>query len=163
MTLLDIAIVVVVLLSAVIGVLRGFIRETLSLIAWILAFWVAFAYSASTSALFDPYINSQALKVVAAFAGLFLLTLLVASIVSYLLYKLFAATGVTSTDRALGAVFGIARGVVLVALCLMLVGATALVKETWWQQSLSVTYFKPLVLMLVDLLPSDVGQRLGYK
>jgi membrane protein required for colicin V production len=159
----DIAVAVVVLLSMLIGVLRGFIRETLSLISWVLAFWIAFTFSPKASGYFAPYLATPALQVVAAFAALFLVALLIASFVSYLLYKLFKATGITGTDRALGAVFGVARGVALVALCMLFIGATALIKEPWWQQSLSVVYFKPLITILVDLLPVDVGQRLGYK
>jgi len=159
----DIAVAVVVLLSALIGVLRGFIRETLSLISWVLAFWIAFTFSPKASVYFAPYLTTPALQVVAAFAALFLVALLIASLLSYLLYKLFKATGITGTDRALGALFGVARGVILVALCMLFIGATALIKEPWWQQSLSVVYFKPLITIFVDLLPVDVGQRLGYK
>ncbi|NIP88156.1 MAG: CvpA family protein [Gammaproteobacteria bacterium] len=160
MSVVDIAIVVIVLVSVVIGVWRGFIRETLSLLSWILAFWVAFGYAAAASAWFVGYVESPVLRTVTAFTALFLGTLLLASIVSFLLYKLFAATGITATDRTLGAAFGLLRGVAVVALLLALASATGAPSQPWWRQSVLVPRLQPVVALLLELFPKDVAQRL---
>lgn len=156
----DLAILTVTLLSALIGVYRGFIRETLSLIAWILAFWVAFSYAEPASTRFAPYIESPQLQVVAAFAALFIVTLLVLSAVSYLLYRLLLVSGIAGTDRILGGMFGIVRAVVLVAVVVLLARLTTYPQETWWQQSLLIKQMDPVVLFFHDLLPPDIAKHL---
>ncbi len=161
MAVFDIIIIVVIVLSIAIGLWRGFIREVLSLLSWILAFWVAFSYTPVAGLYLEPHIETPVLRTLAAFSGLFLGTLLVASLASYLLHKMFAATGITRTDRTLGAAFGLLRGVVIVARLLTFGRLTALPEQAWWKQSILVDQFEPVVALLVDVLPRDVGQRLG--
>ena len=98
----DLAIIGVVLIFAIIGIVRGFIKEVLSLTSWILAFWVAFTFAEPTSDLFGPYIDAPILRIVSAFAALFVCSLLLLTIISYLLHKLLSVSGIKGTDRALG-------------------------------------------------------------
>lgn len=162
MTVLDLFILFVIAVSVLIGVFRGFIRESLSLISWIIAFSAAFLLAESASVYFEPYIGAPAIRVVAAFATLFIGTLLVASVVSHLLYRLFIATAIAGSDRALGGVFGLARAAALLGAFILFAGITALPEETWWRQSVLVGFFDPVVLLLRDLLPDDIARQLGY-
>lgn len=156
----DLTIIAIGLLSAAVGVYRGFIRETLSLIAWVLAFWAAFTYAEALSPQFAQYIESPQLRIVAAFAALFIATLLVLSIIGYLLYRLFRASGIVGTDRVLGGLFGIVRAVVLVAVVLLLARLTAYPEEAWWQQSLLIRQMNPVVMFFYELLPPDIAKHL---
>lgn len=160
MNVADAAILTVALLSAAIGVYRGFIRETLSLIAWILAFWAAFSYAEPASARFAPYIESPQLQVVAAFSALFVVTLLVLSAISYLLYRLLRVSGIVGTDRILGGLFGVVRAVVLVAIVLLLARLTAYPQSVWWKESLLIEQLHPVVVFFEDLLPPDIAKHL---
>lgn len=160
MNVADWVILAVTLLSAAVGFYRGFIRETLSLISWILAFWAAFSFSERASAYFIPYIDSPQLRVVAAFATLFVVTLLLLSAVSYLLYRLLLVSGIAGTDRILGGLFGIVRAVVLVSVLLLLARLTAYPQEAWWQQSLLIRQLNPVVAFFYDLLPPDIAKHL---
>ena len=72
----DLAILGVVLVFAIIGILRGFIKEVLSLTSWIVSFWVAFTFAETASYLFEPYIDAPLLRLVSAVAALFVCTLL---------------------------------------------------------------------------------------
>jgi len=156
----DWAILGVTVVSALVGFYRGFIRETLSLISWIVAFWAAFSFAERASVYFTAYIESPQLRIVAAFAALFVTTLLLLSVLSYLLYRLLLAGGVAGTDRILGGLFGIARAVVLVSVVLLLARLTAYPQEQWWRQSLLIRQLNPVVVFFYQLLPPDIAKHL---
>jgi membrane protein required for colicin V production len=77
-----------------------------------------------------------------AFVLLFGLTLIVGSMVNYLFYELVKMTGLTGTDRALGVVFGLARGVIIVmALLIFLPMLMPVQQDSWWQESILIPQF----------------------
>ena len=156
----DAGILVVGLLFTVIGVVRGFIREVLSLISWVLAFWVAFTYAETVAAWLTTYIDAPLLRVVAGFAALFICTLLVLTIVSVLIHKLLALSAIKGTDRALGGLFGGVKAFVVVAALMLLAGQTVLPQQMWWRESMLATQFKPAVAFLHDVLPQNVTRHL---
>lgn len=160
MNTVDWIILAVTLLSAVVGFYRGFIRETLSLVSWILAIWAAFTFAELGSAWFTPYIESSQLRLVAAFAGIFIAVLLLLSLVSYLLCRLLLVGGIAGTDRILGGLFGIARAVVLVSVVLLLARIPGYPEQEWWQQSLLIHQLNPVVVFFYELLPPDVAKHL---
>ncbi|MDH3689629.1 MAG: CvpA family protein [Gammaproteobacteria bacterium] len=161
-TILDLIIVIIVSVSVLIGIFRGFIRESLSLISWIISFSVAFLFAETGSVYFEPYIGAPAIRIVATFATLFIVTLIVTSFASFLLYRLFAATGIAGTDRALGGMFGLARAAVLIAAFVLFAGLTVMPQQPWWRQSLLVGFFEPVAMLLGELLPADIARQLGY-
>lgn len=160
MNLADWIILTVTLLSALVGFYRGFIRETLSLISWILAFWAAFSFAESASVWFTQYIEAPQLRLVAAFAAIFVSTLLLFSLLSYLLCRLLLVSGIAGTDRILGGLFGIARAVVLVSVLLLLARIPGYPQEAWWKQSLLIPQLNPVVVFFYELLPPDVAKHL---
>lgn len=160
MNLVDWIILGVTLLSAIVGFYRGFIRETLSLISWILAIWAAFTFAEPASVWFSRYIETPQLRLVAAFAAIFVATLLVFSVLSYLLCRLLLVSGIAGTDRILGGLFGIVRAVVLVSVLLLLARIPGYPQETWWQQSMLIPQLNPVVVFFYDLLPPDVAKHL---
>lgn len=160
MNVADWVILAVTLLSALVGFYRGFIRETLSLISWILAIWAAFTFAEPASAWFTQYIESPQLRLVAAFASIFVSTLLLFSVLSYLLCRLLLVGGIAGTDRILGGLFGIARAVVLVSVVLLLARIPGYPEEAWWKQSLLIPQLNPVVVFFYDLLPPDVAKHL---
>ncbi len=131
----DYAVLAIIVLSAGIGVWRGFVREALSLAIWIFAFWLAYL----GSGVFEPYLSGfiadQALRTVFAFIVLFLGIHIVGFIVSRLLSTLIKSIGLKGVDRVLGAVFGVVRGAVVIAVLVLIAGLTPLAQESFWQQS----------------------------
>jgi len=110
LNLLDIILIVVVAFSVLVGFLRGFIREILSIICWVLAFYVAFRFNSFGESLFEQHLP-EGLRSIVGFIAIFIITLLIVSIASAILYRLFSATGITGTDRTLGGLFGFLRAV----------------------------------------------------
>jgi membrane protein required for colicin V production len=152
----DLAIIGVFLIFAIIGFVRGFVKEVLSLTSWILSFWVAFTFAEPASDLFGPYIDAPILRIVSAFAALFICSLLLLTIISYLLHKLLSVSGIKGTDRALGGLFGGLKSLVIIAVLMLFAQETVLPKEKWWQSSLLAAHFEPLILVIKIVLPADL-------
>ena len=162
MTYVDFIILGIVLLSAVISVLRGFVKEAVSLISWVLAFWVSATFAGKLSALLPDAVAAPQLRVAISFAILFLATLLAGGLANYLISSLVLRSGLSGTDRALGVVFGVLRGVVIVAVAVLLAGLTTLTQEPVWTQSLLVDYFQVVAVWIRDYLPQDVAKNFVF-
>jgi membrane protein required for colicin V production len=158
----DIAILVIVLLSALISVLRGFVKEALSLAGLVIAFWVAFTFKEPVAGLFKQYITVPSLQLAAGFALLFIGTLIVAGIINYFAGKLVEKSGLTGTDRMLGVIFGVIRGAAIAAVLVWLAGLTPLPQDPWWKESLFIKHFKVAALWINTQLPKDIADNFIY-
>ncbi len=162
MVWVDYAIIIIITLSALISVLRGFVKEALSLVAWILAFWVAFTFHQNLATVLTEYIDTPSLRLISAFALLFVVTLIIAAIVNNLVATLVKKTGLTGTDRMLGVIFGIARGTVIVAILVLMAGLTQLPADPWWQDSIFIKHFQEMAIWLKGFLPEDIAANFHY-
>ena len=131
---LDIAIATVILLSAAIGMVRGLIKELLSLAAWVLAFVIAIYFSPLVAENLPSGWGSDSVRLIIGFAALFVGTLILAAVVQWLMAQLVASTGLSGTDRFLGFLFGSARGMLISVVILMGVREIA-ADRSWWQES----------------------------
>lgn len=163
MTWVDYAIIGIIVLSGLIGLMRGLVREALSLVAWVAAIWVALKFAHPLAAALEAQIAMPSARLMAAFALLFVATLIVAALVNYLIAQLVDKTGMSGTDHLLGVLFGVARGVVVVAILVLLAGATPLPKDPWWQQSVLIEDFQNVAVWLRNYLPSDLAQHFIYE
>jgi membrane protein required for colicin V production len=165
MNALDYTILVVMGLSALVGLLRGFVRETVSLLVWIAAFWLAMTYGAVVAERLSGFIHQPSLRVAAAFAALFALVLLAGVVINYLLASLLKRAGLRISDRLLGVIFGLVRGGLVVGLVMVLVELTPLVQSAGWRESMIVGLVQPMLTHVHKLLPSDlhatVAQEFG--
>lgn len=158
MSWVDISIFVIISLSVLVGVWRGFIREALSLLIWGLAFWVALEYTPKLADLFANIITAPSPRLVIAFAMLFLVTLVLGGILGYLINKFVRKTSLSSLDRSVGMFFGLARGVIIIAVLVMLMNVTPLVRAPWWEASIFVDYFQTLLVWVGNVLPQGVAR-----
>jgi len=161
-TYVDFIILGIVLLSAVISVLRGFVKEAVSLASWVLAFWVSATFAGKLSGLLPDAIAAVQLRVALSFAILFLATLLVGGLANFLISSLVLRSGLSGTDRALGVVFGVLRGVVVVAVLVLLAGLTTVTQESVWTDSLLVENFQLVAVWIRDYLPQDVAKNFVF-
>jgi len=158
----DYAILAVVLISAFVSLLRGFVREALSLVGWVLAFWVAVRFSPNLSGVIGDAIAEPTLRVITAFVGLFVATLVVTGVINYFATQLVQRTGLTGTDRMIGVVFGILRGSLLIGVLVLLAGLSSLPQDPWWRDSLFLPHFQAMALWLRGLLPGDIAGNFVY-
>ena len=162
MVWVDVAIIIIVTLSALISVLRGFVKEALSLVAWVLAFWVAFTFHQNLATILSQYIDTPSLRLISAFALLFVVTLIIAAVVNNLISTLVKKSGLTGTDRMLGVIFGIARGMVIVAILVLMAGLTQLPADPWWHDSIFIKHFQEMAIWLKGFLPEDIANNFHY-
>ena len=146
MNWIDWAIIAVLGLSTLLSLKRGFVKEALSLLAWVAAFLVSTALSARLSTQLADLIANDSLRYVSAYVLLFAATLMLGSLLNMLLAQLIKVTGLSGLDRLLGTVFGFARGLVVVLVLLFILRAVLPVDE---QQRIEQSLLVPH-LALVD-------------
>lgn len=159
----DYTIIAIIALSVLISVMRGFVREVVSLVIWVAAIIVSFIFYQYIAGLLVNIIHSDSVRIVVSFVGLFLATLILGMLINYLIGQLVSNTGLSSTDRVLGVIFGVVRGILVVVLLMMLAGLTPFSKEQSWNESVLIPHFEPIESRLKDLLPDSVHARLELK
>ena len=159
---IDSAILAIVGVSGVISLMRGFVKEALSLAGWIAAFWVAIAYSGWVAAWLEGFVAVPSARVAIGFAVLFVVVLLGCGIVLRMAGVLVAKTGMSGTDRALGIVFGVLRGVVVVGLLVLLAGLTPLPRDPWWSESSFLPHFVEVAREIGVHLPDEFRRQLDF-
>lgn len=163
MTGFDYAVMAALTLSVLLGGFRGMIREVIHLGGWIAALLLAVGFAGTFSAALPQELGHPALRLVAAFAILFLGTLLVTSALALVLGELVRSAGLGVADRLLGAGFGLARGVVIVLGCVLLGGLTTLPQEPFWKQAVLSPPLETAAIMVLPFLPDELGRKIRYR
>ena len=123
--------------------IRGFVKEAMSLVIWLAAFFVAMSFKEVVAELLINIIALPSIRQLAAWIILFVGTLLLGSIANYLLGKLVSSTGLSGTDRTLGLVFGGFRGLLIVlALVIIVPKALPVDEDLWWTSSRLIPLFQ---------------------
>jgi membrane protein required for colicin V production len=155
----DYTILAVLALSVLIGLWRGFVAEVFALACWALAFWLAWMFGPALAERFSDSISVPSARVLLAYALCFVAVLIGGALVGFVLRKLVSGSGLSGTDRLLGMVFGLARGVALVVLVVLLLGFTPFTRDPWWSTSQLLPTFRLAAGWVTDRLPAHVA---GY-
>ena len=158
----DITIICIILLSAVLSLFRGFVREVLSLVAWIVAFWAAMVFWGQVAVMLAPYIAIEFPRMVLSFLAILVGVLLVFGIINFIVGRLMASTGLSGPDRMLGALFGMLRGAAIVTVLVVLAGLTPLPGDPSWAQSRMLVGFQSAALLAIGQLPPEFGKHFSY-
>lgn len=142
---IDYAILTIIGISTLISLIRGFVKEAVSLIIWVCAFFVASSFYQDLST-YLTNINDPMLRNAASISILFIITLILGALVNYLIGQLVNKTGLSGTDRVLGLVFGAARGALVVSAILFFMDAfTPAPQTSWWQQAILIPEFRIVI------------------
>lgn len=163
MTWPDYAILGILAISLLVGLLRGFIKEVFSLVVWAAAFVIAYRFADDVAGLMETSVSLPSARTAIGFIGLFIVVLVIGGLVNYLLGRLVESTGLSGTDRLLGGFFGIARGVAIVVVAILVTGFTPLPADTWWKDSRMIQSFMPLVTWSVEFLPDPASEYLDFE
>jgi membrane protein required for colicin V production len=161
-TAFDFVVFGVVVLSTLFGFARGFMRVVVSLAAWVFAFLLAVHLSTPFGAMLPDFGASPAARYVVAFAVIVIVVLLVGALLGWLLYRLVRAIGLGFLDRLLGAVAGMARGVLIVVIGVLVAGLTSLPQQVWWQNALFAPPLVAAAMSLKPWLPHPWAEQLDY-
>ncbi len=159
MVWVDLVIVGIVLISTLISLFRGFVKESISLATWLLAGVIAVRYMDVMASLLETSIESVTIRMAVAFAVLFIVTLIIGAIVNFIVSQMVNKTGLGGTDKVLGMVFGLARGVLIIVMLVLLAGLTPMPEETWWKESLLIEQFSSISVWIREFLPQDLASK----
>ncbi len=163
MTVLDYVLLVIVVLSALVGLWRGLVSEVVALLAWIVALGAAWMYASRVADMLAAYIAEPAWRQVAGFALVFIGVLLLAAVLRFLLRELLRAAGLGPADRMFGTFFGVARGLAIAFVLVLVGGMLGMAKETWWVDSLFAPPLETAVIASKPWLPEVVAERIRFR
>ena len=162
MTLFDLAVLVIIALSVLLSVIRGLTREVLALAAWVIAFLAANVLAGGIAPWLPDAIPTEEFRLLAAFVGVFVAVLIAMSVLAIMVSKLVKSAGLGLEDRLLGGVFGLARGLLMVMVVVLLAGLTSLPRQAVWRNAV---LSDPLVVFAGHVkawLPAALAQRITY-
>ena len=159
MSWVDLIIIAIIVISALISLVRGFVKESISLASWVVAGFIALRYFAALADVLEPYIESPTIRSGTGFAILFVCGLIVGAIINFMAGQLVSKTGLSGTDKSLGVVFGAARGIIIVIMLVLLAGLTPAPSNPLWKESTLIEYFASMASWIKDIMPDDVASR----
>ncbi len=162
MTVFDYAVLAIIGVSILLSVMRGFLREVMALLAWVVAFWVANLFTDQLAPMLPAAIPTPELRLLAAFVLLFFSVLLVMILLSITVSQFLKLIGIGPLDRMLGAFFGFARGMIIVLVLVLLSGLTNLPKQPIWKNAMLSSPLEALVMQAKPWLPMELKKRLNY-
>lgn len=162
MSAFDWVLLAVVAMSALFGLMRGFIGVVASLVAWVMAGWVAFHFGAQVALVLAGGGAPSSGQMLAGYALSFIAVMMVVGVVGWLVRKLVHSIGLSGLDRMFGLVLGLARGVLVACALVLLLGLTDMPREAAWQASRVVPVFVPGARWLSGWLPGWVAQQVDF-
>ena len=157
MTVVDVVVIFVIFLSALFSLLRGFVKEAISLATWIIAIWLAATFAPQLADALPSNIESEAARQAIGFGVLFVLTLMVGTLVNMLVSQVVKKTGLSGADRVFGVVFGVLRGGLIIIVFVIIGGMTPLPDTEWWQSSTLLQWFESTAIVIQEYIPEDLN------
>lgn len=157
MTVVDIVVIFVIFLSALFSLIRGFVKEAISLATWIIAIWLAATFASKLAAALPNSIESEAVRQAVGFGVLFVLTLMVGGIVNMLVSQVVKKTGLSGADKIFGVAFGVLRGALIIIVFVLIGGMTPLPDAEWWQSSTLLQWFESAAIVIKEYIPEDLN------
>jgi membrane protein required for colicin V production len=161
MATLDYIIIAIVLLSAIAGLMRGFLREVCSLIAWVLAVWLAWKFAPQLAPKLGGALRDPVYGIWAARAIIFIAILVAGAVIGAVLNHFVRLSLFSGTDRFLGFLLGLVRGLVILGIGVILAQAVKVDDEAWWQKSRLMPAVKPVASLLRGLAGDRLPQPLA--
>ncbi len=159
----DIAIVVIILITALIGFMRGLVWMGIFLATWTTAILLAIKFKDDIAQALPIKLSSEVAQTGLAALLIFLGVLIAGAIINFLLHKLVNAIGLGAFDRILGTGLGIALGALAITLLTMLLSLTELPNQDMWQKSKFIPKFQEAATWLQTLIPEDLNDIVNEK
>lgn len=163
MTIFDYLVLFILGSSIIIGVMRGLVKEVFSLLGWVVALVVANMFVETMAAWLPPVIPGVPIRLIVAFIVLFIAVRLLVGLLSMTVASVVKASGLSSVDRGLGALFGVLRALIIVIVVVMLCGLTAIPRQPFWREAVLSRAVESIVVSIEPLLPSEFARRVQFE
>lgn len=158
----DVVVLVVLGLSVLLGVMRGIVKEVMAIVSWVIAFVIARQFARAAAAWMPPVLEPEPLRHAAGFVAVMCGALLLLWLVTHFAAQLVKASGLSGADRGLGALFGFARGVVIVSVVVLVAGLSEAPRQPGWRNAWLSAPFESLALSARAFLPEKLKQHVRY-
>ncbi|MES2935010.1 MAG: CvpA family protein [Pseudomonadota bacterium] len=162
MTIFDYLVVFIFACSTIIGAVRGLVKEVLSLLSWVLAFVIANTFSEDLAVLLPSVVPGLIVRLIVAFAALFIGTKFLMWLLMLALDGLIKASVLNPVDRGLGALFGFARGALMVLAIVLVCAMTAIPRQPFWKNALFSPLAESAAHTIMPFLPGSFAQRISF-
>ena len=162
MTIIDFGIVIIIAVLLVLGLIWGFAKIAVALGTWVAASTISFGFAPNLASTLLTSIESPSFRLAAAMGILFVLTIMVGAVVSFLIRQMVNKTGLSGLDRVLGMIIGASLGLLVVIALVFVAGLTTAPSYDWWQSSILIERFETLAMYLQGYLPDDVAKYFSY-
>lgn len=158
---IDYTLLALLVMTASLGLLRGFKIEIYAIFVWLLGILIGIIFCQESANFIDFFAEQLPLKLAFAFIGLLAITLLLGSTIGYLLGDVLTQT--SFIGRLMGACIGTLRGLLIITTLVLLAGLSPLPSETWWHEAQVILPFQQVVLRFRDTFPTDLSRFIHYQ
>jgi len=162
MTVIDIIVLAIVGVSVAYGVWRGLVREVLALVAWVGAFLLANLLAPDAARLLPQGMATEEIRLLVSFVVVFIVALVGLSVLAMLASKVVKIVGLGPADRVVGGFFGLARGIFVVIILVLLAGLTTLPRQATWREAALRGPLEAFAGYINGWLPADISKRIKY-
>lgn len=162
MTAFDYVLLFLLIGSMLVSLTRGLVREMISLVSWIVAFYVALHYGDVLAPWLPQAISGEVLRVIVAFVVLFIGTRIVMVLLAKLASLVVQASGLTFMDRLLGALFGLAKGALIALALVLLCGMTKIPQQPFWKNAMFSPVAEVVAKSVMPYLPGYFVEYIHY-
>lgn len=163
MNAIDYGIIVLMLASVGIGIVRGAIREVMNIIGWVLAYMLAHAYAADLAPLFADWVGEPVARTVLAWASVFLIVVVVSALIASLASELVRKLGLSTLDRGVGALIGVARGLLVLLALTLAAGLTRIPQSNAWREATLTPWMEIAAIHARGVLPESIAARVRFR
>lgn len=162
MTVFDYVVIGVVGVSLLFGLWRGVVGEIIALLAWGLGVLAAIEFGGQVGQALFAGIADPAVRMLAGCVTVFIGVLVAMALIGMVIRRMVKALGLSVSDRLLGMVFGLVRGVLVVMVVVALGGMTSAPKQPWWRDATLSPPLETAVLVAKQWLPDDLAKRIRF-
>lgn len=163
MSMLDIIVVLVLVLTVVLGLMRGLVVTLFSLAAWMLAFLLGKWGAVMVAPLLPIAVENPAIRYFAGFTVVFLVVLIGVLLLGHAMASLVKAVGLGSADKVLGGVLGLTKGLVILVGLTLAAGLTSLPRTDFWKQAALSGTLQGMAVRALPLIPDDMAKYVRYE
>lgn len=163
MTVFDYVVIGIVAASLLLGLWRGIVGELIALAAWVLAFLAAVEFGGEIGNAVFKGISDASLRNLAGCVAVFVAVLIIMALIRLAVSGMIKALGLSLSDRLLGILFGVGRGVLISLMLVMAGGLTSAPQKSWWREAMFSAPLETAVLAVKPWLPNDLAKRIRFR